>query len=132
MTATQPCPAQPGFDLVQPDVPLFTLPPLRGARTTPPYAPALYQSAALDAVLTERQRQIQQFGHTAAADDARDLWDMTKTAGRFLHRMNETASLHRVEQTRRDAVQLSAYAMAVAESCDRRILQRAATAHLPL
>lgn len=124
MTAPE---AQPGFDLVQPGEPLFTLPPLRGARSTPPYA-----SAALDAVLAERRRQIEQFGHTAEADDARDLWELTKTAGRFLHRMNETASLHLVEQTRRDAVQLSAYAMAVAESCDRRIAHRDATAILPL
>lgn len=57
----------------------------------------------LDAVLAERLRQIEQFGHTPAADDARDLLALTKTAGRFLHRMNETASLHRIEQTRRDA-----------------------------
>lgn len=111
---------QAPFDLDRPGEPLLTLPPLRGARST------------LSAVLAERRRQIHQFGHTPAADDARDLWDLTKTAGRFVHRMNETASLHRIEGTRRDAVQLAAYALAVAESCDRRLQHRAASAALPI
>ena len=129
MTATQASPAQTGFDLMQPGIPLFTLPPLRCASTAPSAPPA---GPALQAVLAERRRQIEQFGHTPEADDARDLFDLTKVAWRFLHRMNETASLHQIELTRRDAVQLAAYALACAESCDRRIEQRAATAHLPL
>jgi len=106
--------------------PFITLPRLRGARTPSG------QSAALLAVLQERKRQIDQFGHTPEADDARDLHALAKTAGRFLHRMNETASLHRVEATRGDAVRLAAYALAVAESCDRRIHQPPLSATLPL
>ena len=79
------------------------------------------RSAALQAVLDERQRQIEQFGHTPEADDARDLYALTRMAGRFVHRMNETASLGRIELTCRDAVRLCALSLAVAESCERRM-----------
>lgn len=82
-------------------------------------------SPALLDVLAERQRQIEHFGHTPAADDARDLHTLTRFAERFVQRMNEVAALNRIELTRRDAVRLAAYALAVAESCDRRMAARA-------
>ena len=83
----------------------------------------------LQAIADERRRQIEQFGHTPEADDAADLYQLSKRAGRFLHRMNESASLNRIELTERDAVRLAAYAVAIAESCARR---RTANQPMPL
>lgn len=67
-----------------------------------------------------RARQLE-LGHTPAADDAQDIFEMSKRAGRLLARMNESASLHRLDATQRDALKLAAYAQAIAESCHRRL-----------
>lgn len=76
---------------------------------------------AMEEVLALRWQQIHVRGHTAEADDALDLFEFSKRGGRLLHRQNESASLHRLESTQRDALKLAAFSLALAESCQRRL-----------
>ncbi len=117
-------------------VPLFTLPPLHTLRDlacaaaanplpapadpTAPGEPGGASPALLD-LLTLRADQVHRHGHTAAADDDQDLYQFARAADRPYARMRENASLHRVQGTRDAALKLAAIALAIAESCDRRL-----------
>lgn len=91
-----------------------------GARADDPDRAASHSPALAD-ILALRARHREELGHTPAADDARDLFDFSKGAGRHLRDMNEAASLHRIERTQTYAIKLAAYALAIAESCTRRL-----------
>lgn len=102
--------------------------PLACPAAFPPSFPAAGHatfSPSLLAMLDLRRAQVERHGHTAASDDALDLHDFSKAAGRHLRSMNEYASLHHVEGTRTCALRLAAFALALAESCDRRLSQGA-------
>ena len=83
-------------------------------------------SHALADLLARRHAQDRLHGHTPASDDARDLFAFSKGAGRHLRAMNEHASLHHLEGTRINALKLAAYALALTETCDRRMTSLAA------
>lgn len=68
-----------------------------------------------------RADQVLRHGHTAASDDAKDLLDLARTTLRLHRSLCEYASLHHLEGTRTYALKLAATALAVAESCDRRL-----------
>lgn len=105
--------------------PFITLPPLLGARGNPAMASRLIAD-----ILTVRRDQALRNGHTAQADDALDLFTFARHGERTFASMREYASLARIEQTRLYAVKLAAFAMALAESCTRRLDQIEGTTHV--
>jgi hypothetical protein len=83
------------------------------------FAPHARAANALADVARLRRDQAELHGHTAAADDARDLADFGRTLQRLALDVVEDLQFNKRLLARRHAVKLAAFAVALADRLDR-------------
>lgn len=106
---------QQAFDLVTPGEPLFTLPPMPGARAARDHA----STAVVIELLLARRDQIQRFGHTPEADRNLPLSFLPREARTRCNAMVEDIQFNRPRaQLRRQAIKAAALLIAFIDRLD--------------